>query len=74
YFEQVKNGKFMRMALILFLLSHSGDDAPDAAFKDRGLRCGNHRCITNDERSFVPLFKRTHDGKLVCAYCEAEVK
>ena len=74
YFEQVSNGKVMRMALILFLLSHLNDDAPNPSFEDRGLRCGNHRCVANEERSIVPLFKKTRDGKLVCAYCEAEVK
>ncbi|MBO7369024.1 MAG: hypothetical protein J6U25_01910, partial [Clostridia bacterium] len=76
YFEQVKNGKYMRMALILFLLDHLGDC--DQRVKTRlvdaeGLCCINERCITRSERTYRPMFFKNDCGKLTCLYCESEV-
>ena len=76
YFEQVKNGKYMRMALILFLLDHLGDC--DQRVKTRlvdaeGLCCINERCVTRSERTYRPMFFKNDCGKLTCLYCESEV-
>lgn len=75
YFRQTVNGKLMRMALILFLLSER--DQPDV---DRcrgtavkcGCRCGNSRCITATERE-KPRFYKDHTGTVRCAYCDTEI-
>ncbi|MBR5409304.1 MAG: aspartate carbamoyltransferase [Clostridia bacterium] len=74
YFEQVKNGKFMRMALILFLLEQNdggpvrlpgrwtGEERP-------GFVCGNPACISHVEQELSPLVKLTPEGEK-CLYCE----
>ena len=74
YFKQVKNGKFMRMALILFLLGQNdgkplsllprweGEERP-------GRVCKNPACITHVEQELTPLVKLTPEGEH-CVYCE----
>lgn len=73
YFRQVKNGKFIRMALILKLLQQSGGEKPsklDAeSFDPSILRCDNARCISSIEQGLTPLFVRTDSGYR-CLYCE----
>ncbi|MDO5449004.1 MAG: aspartate carbamoyltransferase, partial [Clostridia bacterium] len=73
YFRQVKNGKFIRMALILKLLQQSGGEKPsklDAeSFDPSILRCDNARCISSIEQGLAPLFVRTDSGYR-CLYCE----
>ena len=77
YFEQAKNGKYIRMALILKLLSEL--DAPEkpadtAEAPDSALRCQNPRCITATESDIPRLFrKRKTDGHLCCSYCDHAV-
>ena len=79
YFEQMLNGKYMRMALILKLL---GDEkkpevpyAPKKADETAVLRnicfCRNKKCISNNERQLPHLFKKTEDGRYRCVYCES---
>ena len=75
YFEQVRNGKFMRMSLILFLLEHLSDSTePDARIvKNADHHCKNKRCVTHSERTFKPRFFKNEKGNIACAYCETEV-
>ncbi len=75
YFKQVLNGKNMRKALILKLLSESEDSLSASAcghIPFEGV-CGNARCISNNERGLVHKAVKTDEG-LRCAYCEAAVK
>ena len=76
YFDQVLNGKYMRMALILKLLETSPGEDADAP--DEGkllvntLRCENPRCITTTEQELDQIFKQTDADKdeYRCLYCE----
>lgn len=77
YFKQVKNGKYMRMALILKLLEEAENPVKSAEYSDyageeiSGLVCRNPRCISRTEQELPPRF-HTVDGKHRCAYCESE--
>ncbi len=74
YFEQVKNGKYMRMALILKLLSDVNVTVPEEPVLgvESGLRCVNPRCITAVEQELSPAFRLTDPAAGVhrCVYCE----
>ena len=76
YFEQVKNGKYMRMALILYLLSHADGQIvrPACANEAKSLVCANERCVTRSERGAEQLFRRNADGSFTCLYCESEIR
>lgn len=76
YFEQAKNGKYIRMALILKLLEwakdpKSSDPRPQQIRHD--LHCHNPRCITACEQELPQEFKCTDpkDNIWRCIYCEA---
>ena len=76
YFEQVKNGKYMRMALILKLLGDAEAGVPHCESESvtgNGLRCCNPRCITAVEQELEPMFHLTdaEAGIYRCVYCEA---
>lgn len=73
YFEQVANGKYMRMALILKLLSASekGEEKP-ITFYPSDKKCKNLHCITAKEPELKSL-KIIKDGKERCYYCESEL-
>lgn len=79
YFEQVLNGKYMRMALILKLLEDSHKDMARPIFNDGyitgTLTCENPRCITTTEQELPQIFKiADNDGKICrCLYCESKV-
>ncbi len=78
YFKQVKNGKYMRMALILKLLgltepkSEYKDDADDAVYIKNLLTCKSESCISSCERELEHIFKLTDPdaGVCRCIYCE----
>ena len=76
YFEQVLNGKYMRMALILKLLKDGANgvrNADEAVIgPESGLRCCNPRCITAVEQELEPSFLLTdaEAGVYRCVYCE----
>ena len=74
YFRQTLNGKLVRMALILKLLS---DRTPSTPWGDvevpQGLACTNPRCVLNVETGLKPRFTHT-DGEYRCLYCESIVK
>jgi aspartate carbamoyltransferase catalytic subunit len=78
YFRQVENGKFVRMALICKLLEWKDDPAhgmpaKDEVFTDETLRCGNKKCICNNEK-VRPLFHRGEGGTIRCRYCDSKIK
>lgn len=81
YFRQVEYGKFMRMSLILKLLSDSeSGDFPAPASRpltDLGdYKCGNPKCVTAVETDLKQMFSlrdETH-GIYRCEYCETKVK
>ena len=69
YFLQAEGGRYIRMALILKLLSEK--DAPGVTREgeeNAALVCKNPRCITK-ERGVKKLFSGTK-----CLYCDAEAK
>ncbi|MBQ3572910.1 MAG: aspartate carbamoyltransferase [Clostridia bacterium] len=75
YFRQVLNGKYIRMALILKLLS----DTSIATVKkdyERSLKCTNPRCITSTEQEIEHLFKLVDKEKGIyrCVYCENKIQ
>lgn len=76
YFKQVANGKLMRMALILKLLSEADGTKECAAGDREDLVCTNPRCITSTEQEPRQLFKSVEGkpGVYRCMYCEAEIK
>ena len=76
YFEQAANGRYIRMALILKLLSEK--DMPDQNRKSQkeisldGAVCQNPRCITTTEQELPQRFRcvdRAH-GVYRCVYCD----
>lgn len=77
YFKQVFNGKNMRKALILKLITDAEANPADVRAPLSGLengKCTNPRCITNAEHSIMPaVIPSEHDGSLRCAYCESRI-
>ncbi len=77
YFKQVLNGKLMRMALILKLLSDT--DKKENREKDivvNKLLCSNPRCIVSVEQELEHKFILTdkENGIYRCIYCESQAK
>ena len=83
YFRQVENGKFVRMALICKLLEWKDDPehqmpAAEESVADEGLRCGNVKCICNNEHvkpklqgergrhRALPLLRQQGQIKTIC--------
>ncbi len=76
YFKQVLNGKYMRMALILKLLSEADGKKQPVVTDLEGVTCQNPRCITTTEQEARQLFRCVNEEKQIyrCVYCEAQVK
>ena len=77
YFKQVKNGKYMRMALILKLLKEAENPAKEDLLYGleiirSALKCENPRCISQTEQELESLFKVVDKSANVCrcVYCE----
>ncbi len=76
YFKQTRNGKLMRMALILKLMAER--DSADAE-RQRGTtvagawHCSNPHCVTGSERSLPSRFYRDGNGTVRCGYCDGIV-
>ncbi len=70
YFEQAKNGRYIRMALILKLLKTKGvnDNRPEGEENDK-LICKNPHCISLTERG---IKRRFSGGK--CIYCDQQAR
>ncbi len=78
YFKQVANGKNVRKALILKLVTEAKNNpvAEKRGFeKLAGAKCENARCIRLKETELAPLAE-TKNGSAVkrCAYCESVLK
>ncbi|MBR2614312.1 MAG: aspartate carbamoyltransferase [Clostridia bacterium] len=81
YFKQVLNGKYMRMALILKLLSEG--EVENLKYIERcelvdstDMVCTNPKCITKKEQELPQSFKivdKEHDIHR-CVYCEHKLK
>ena len=67
YFDQAANGRYVRMALILKLLSETDkeDSAKRVGDENPALECTNPHCISRTERGIKKLFR----GKC-CIYCD----
>ena len=86
YFKQVRNAKYIRMALILKLLEAAKDRTPmpeplptERDEKDLivdKLICTNDRCITSIEQELQQVFRFAdrENGICRCVYCEKKVK
>ena len=78
YFKQVKNGKFIRMALILKLIKDAEADRtvklPQGDFLVNRVSCSNPACITTCEQELDQVFKWTDkdNGVCRCLYCESK--
>lgn len=75
YFEQAENGRYMRMAIILKLLSEldvedKNNNIENAVEVDK--KCSNHRCVANTQRGLKNLAIVTN-GMYKCVYCENEI-
>ena len=72
YFKQVRNGKYMRMALILKLLREPFEEKPQRELFHH-LTCRNPRCVTQTEQELQPAFFLSGTGneqRFRCLYCE----
>ncbi len=84
YFKQVKNGKFMRMALILKLLEEAEKDPArkTVAYSEENgylvdrVHCHNNRCISTTEQELPQVFRITNAEKRECRciYCEKKAE
>ena len=73
YFEQAKNGRYIRMALILKLLAEK--NKPDTErFGEvmEHITCSNPRCITSTEQELPQMFRLVDEEHQIyrCAYCD----
>ena len=67
YFEQAANGRYIRMALIMKLLTTKGvEDNRLAGVESPELICTNPHCLSRTERGIKRLFR---DGD-ICIYCD----
>ena len=75
YFKQTFNGKMMRMALILKLLSDFSAPAPREDLFHH-LRCVNPRCVCQTEQELRPAFFRAPGDREIyrCLYCEMQAR
>jgi aspartate carbamoyltransferase catalytic subunit len=71
YFEQVLNGKYIRMALIYSLLQWKDEPNPQTVDYEvvKGGTCNNSKCISSTEQ-VKPLFKLMPSGTKTCFYCD----
>ncbi len=66
YFEQAKNGLYVRMALVMRLVQ--AGRAPVGRYECGERYCPNPRCVTNHERALPVLVENG-----VCRYCDTKV-
>lgn len=71
YFKQVRNGKYMRMALILKLLGEKEEKEEEVKWY-QGFTCTNPKCITSCEQELAQKATRS-EKSYRCIYCEKEV-
>lgn len=69
YFEQAKNGVFIRMALILTMINNSSPQILLEGKCHPGVSCQNKKCITNFEQ-YLPKSFIGNGDTLECEYCD----
>jgi aspartate carbamoyltransferase catalytic subunit len=76
YFKQAENGKYMRKALILKLLSDECLNSEVHRFQmvEANVVCTNPKCITQTEQEIKQQFIKDNNNNLKCAYCEVSVE
>lgn len=79
YFDQALCGKYIRMALILKLLSETPMPCSENEHEEKLVNkvfCTNPRCITSVEQELDHVFRYTdkENGICRCIYCEAQQK
>jgi len=74
YFEQAKNGLYIRMALILMLCEANRAKFTDIPVYDlsRHNSCRNPKCVTKFEK-YLPEKIKTNGNKCLCEYCDGEI-
>ena len=72
YFDQVKNGKLMRMALIMFLLARREEQYVGENAFPAEHNCRNKKCISYVE-SHLPALAIRKTGAIRCYYCESKL-
>jgi aspartate carbamoyltransferase catalytic subunit len=73
YFEQAEHGKYIRMALILSLLSDTKPKKPPACECAGDKKCRNKKCISSIECRLPQRLYRAPDDTLRCCYCDTEI-
>ncbi len=69
YFTQAKYGVFVRMALIMTILSEKKSSETLRGKVFEGIKCDNPRCITNHE-AYLPKSFRSCETFLECEFCD----
>ena len=70
YFEQVRLGMYIRMALLL-QFTQLKREAPPRPVPNSELHCENHNCITTVEPNLPPITVGTKER--FCAYCDKKI-
>lgn len=71
YFTQAKYGVYVRMALIMTILSENKGSETLKGKVYGGVHCGNPKCITNHEEYLPKSFRSSGDETLLeCEYCD----
>jgi aspartate carbamoyltransferase catalytic subunit len=73
YFRQALYGKYIRMALILKLLSEKGSNYQYEGEISNTHKCTNNGCIMSIEQELEQRILVDENGKCRCAFCEAEL-
>lgn len=71
YFKQASNGVFVRMSLILHILSNKDYKNIESTILDES--CRNKLCITNCEK-YLPHYFKKNKNAYFCEYCSRELK
>ncbi len=71
YFKQASNGVFVRMSLILHILSTKTDENVENLTLNES--CNNKSCITNHEK-YLPHYFKKDNNSYFCEYCSREIK
>ena len=81
YFKQVRNGKYMRMALILKLIREAEANPVRVQKNTEGTylydyKCDNPRCITTTEQELKQIFRVVSPENRICRciYCDTKKK
>ncbi|HHT54563.1 MAG TPA: aspartate carbamoyltransferase [Clostridiales bacterium] len=74
YFEEAEHGKYIRMALILSLLSDTQTKKTPDCECPGGKKCVNKKCISYVESTLPQRVYPAPDKTLRCCYCDADVR